>query len=132
MVCVDIKRTIWIPVDNNSFSRCISYEINAMSSIIKIISCNTPHPRFWCVFIMVLIHTWLSKEHCHITYSQFCGRPQWQTDWLRTKVNSCELSSVEGLLYYPVSYLRFHFYHWVDNNIHLYFELWCSCYGMSS
>ena len=42
MVSVDKKLMVWLPVDNNYCSSCISYEINVMWSIIKIIYCNTP------------------------------------------------------------------------------------------
>ena len=35
------KRLIWIPVENNSCSSCISHEITTILSIIKIISSNT-------------------------------------------------------------------------------------------
>ena len=38
---LDNKSLVWIPVKNNYFSICISYEITAMWSIINLLSFNT-------------------------------------------------------------------------------------------
>ena len=57
MGSVDNKSLIWIPVENNSCSSCLSYEITVMWYIIKIISCNKSiddvdsHTPYFYVFL---------------------------------------------------------------------------------
>ena len=109
---VDNKRLIYIPVENNLCSSCITNEITMMWSIIKFFLvthvhwlCRLSHPILWCVGMKVFFHSRGSMKHHHTIYSQFYGRAIWYTDRKITKFISCDLSSVEELLwYYQVSY----------------------------
>ena len=65
------KILVWITLENNPFSSCISHKITAMWSIINIISCNNPiydvdsHPLYFYLFVLCYLST--PEELIHIT-----------------------------------------------------------------
>ena len=80
MGSVDNEILVWLPVENNSCSICISHEITTTWSIIKLLSCNTSiddvdsHTPYFDVFNDSIVSFQRSKEQHHAIYSHVSRR----------------------------------------------------------